>query len=121
VSCGALKPDAPVSGSTQLVLSQWTLQCANKTVFDKTLLPTVPGDLVNDLIVGGVVPDALTDSNFVKDAYVWWENEWTYTTVFDVATQQVPSSWVLVLDGIKMGAHVVLNNVTIGVANNQFM
>lgn len=86
----------------------------------------VPGDLVTDLQLAGLVSDPLYELNWLPmgtSAPPLWDNQnWTYSYVFDANTNILsnPNVW-LVLDGIKMAADVYVNGVYLGFSNDQFL
>ena len=70
----------------------------------------------------GRVGNPLYELNFKNATY--WDRDWTYTARFHVSTNQIRASSnevLLVLDGVKMGAQVVLDNVTLGTVSDQFL
>ena len=86
----------------------------------------VPGDLITDLQTAGLVGDPLYELNF-RNSSLWDGYDWTFTTTIDVAADRLDrlaangGSHVLVFDGVKMGANVVLNGKTIGTTTDQFL
>jgi hypothetical protein len=68
-----------------------------------TIPATVPGDLLTDLQSAGLIADPLHGLNFLN-ASMWTANTWTYKSSF--STTADGSSYVLVFDGIKMGASI---------------
>jgi hypothetical protein len=46
---------------------------------------------------------------------------WTYTTEFELEPTSVDDTYVLVLEGVKMGASVVVNGVFLGNVTDQFL
>ncbi len=86
---------------------------------------TVPGDLITDLQVAGLIGDPLYELNW-KNATLWDTMDWTYTTTFDVNEEMLAAvaagdDVLLVFDGIKMGATIVVNDVTLGQATDEFL
>jgi beta-mannosidase len=134
VAC-ASKPssDPPIFGAVHIALDNWTLNSGGLVARDVS----VPGDIVSDLFHSGIVPEMHTDHNWLKFSQEWWGREWVYTCVFDASAQgNLPVSFffhfrklnfvsgantILVFDGVKMGAHVVLNGVHISDVPNQFL
>ena len=95
----------------------------------------VPGDLLTDLQSAGLIGDPLYEMNFLNNS-LWEDEQWTYGTEFELpATTSGESresesrrsgndgaaTWVLVLDGVKMGAHVAVNGVELGTVDDQFL
>ncbi len=116
--CAALPvlPDPPVVGASRVSLSSWTLESSGG---EKPANVDVPGDLVSDLHRSGLVPEPHTDHNWLKWSHVWWEQDWTYRTSFSSPSSH--RNQLLVVDGIKMGARVLLNGKEVLVATNQFL
>ena len=87
---------------------------------------TVPGDLITDLQVAGLIPEPYFENNFLN-ASLWNDNTWVYTTSFTLTEMELTSmraggtSKLLVFDGIKMGAHVAVNGKVVGVASDEFL
>ena len=81
---------------------------------------TVPGDLVTDLQRAGVVGNPLFNTNF-QNSTAWSGGTWTFSKVFALPAQmQGPGvSVLLVFDGIKMGATVMVNGHMLGNTTNQ--
>lgn len=50
-----------------------------------------------------------------------WDKDWTYTLPFDDTAATAPGTRLLVFDGVKMGAEIKLNGVTLGVTADQFL
>ena len=82
-----------------------------------TIPASVPGDVVTDLQAAGAIGDPLLDDNFVRDAPVW-NRTWTLRTSFRVDSD---AARVLLVFGVKMGARVRLNHVTLGTVRDQFL
>lgn len=115
----SFKADPPVLGKQQVLLDQWSLQSSSGLIARNV---TVPGDLVSDLFNSKLIPDPHTDQNWLTYSKIWWEQTWTYQSVFASPSLSTPSSRVLlVLDGVKMGAHVFLNGKILSDVPNQFL
>lgn len=84
----------------------------------------VPGDLLTDLQLAGVIQDPLYELVF-KNATVWDSNSWVYTQTFSVSsaalTENSGITSLLVFDGVKMGARVIVNGQQIGEVADQFL
>jgi beta-galactosidase/beta-glucuronidase len=86
----------------------------------------VPGDLITDLQVSGLIPEPYFENNF-RNASLWNDNTWVYSTDFALTELELTSmragglSKLLVFDGIKMGARVAVNGKVVGVANDEFL
>lgn len=106
------------------------------------LTANVPGDILTDLMRNSLIDDPFVDRNFLVQRSIWMgdghfeerqsENEprtkrtrtWIYTTQFELPTINVTDTtltWHLVIEGIKMGAHVAVNDIPVGTASNQFL
>ena len=79
---------------------------------------SVPGDLITDLEAAGMVGDPLYELNWLN-ASIWDTNTWTYSTTFTAPAGG--GSTLLVFDGIKMGADIILDGKTIGNTTDQFL
>ena len=131
----------------------WSLR-SNDNVFTN-LKARVPGDLLSDLMMNGVIDDPYIDRNFLTQAKVWigndwnvpentltvvgdsgntgndrelnkkhlqWNRTWIYSTTFDVPDDSSNEmSWKVVLEGIKMGADILINDQKIGRVIDQFL
>lgn len=136
-----------------LTNSNWSLQ-SNDQVYTN-LKARVPGDLLSDLMVNGVIDDPYIDRNFLTQAKVWigndwnaleynstvvgesgnaandgksegkhiqWKRTWIYSTTFGIPENSSNEmSWKVVLEGIKMGADILINGQKIGQAIDQFL
>ena len=78
----------------------------------------VPGDLITDLQLAGVIGDPLYEQNFRGNA--WDATNWTYTLSF-TAADAASASHFLVFEGIKMVADVYFNGDYLGYAADQFL
>jgi beta-mannosidase len=93
---------------------------------DITIGARVPGDLVTDLEVAGVIGDPLYETNWVpmgvKTVPIWDATNWTYVQNFTLSgdTASAPNVWI-VFDGIKMAADIWLNGAYLGFTNDQFL
>ncbi|CAK0819957.1 unnamed protein product [Prorocentrum cordatum] len=76
---------------------------------------TVPGDLVSDLHAADMIGNPLYELNWLNSS-LWDDNVWTYSTSFEA----MPNA-VLVFDGVKMGAEVKVNGLTLGTMTDQFL
>ena len=80
----------------------------------------VPGDIISDLHAAGVIPHPYLEATW-KNSTAWAGSHWEYSTSFRAPALPANRSAVLVFDGIKMGATIALNGVTLGVATDQFV
>lgn len=100
--------------------------------------PRLPSDLLTNLLQAGLIDDPYLDRNFLTQRHVWMGDHardvqvpsnrtrtWIYTTTFDIptSTDNAPSfwTWKLILEGIKMGAHVSIDGIRLGTVTNQFL
>jgi beta-mannosidase len=129
---------APLEESTNL--SPWVLHSADGAY---TNVPaSVPGDVVTDLWRAGHVGDPYFGRNFLVQQGVWMgtpydatkaaatngtrrRRTWTYEANVSlpvaVGPEKTRRTYLLVFEGVKMGAHVDLNGVQLGVIRNQFV
>jgi hypothetical protein len=95
--------------------------------------------VLTNLLDAGILGDPYYDRNFLTERYVWMGDHakddqiytnrtrvWVYTTTFELPTipeEKLASeiSWKLIVEGIKMGAHIALNGIHLGTVNNQFL
>lgn len=114
--------DHPIAASEIKYLdgSTWTAAAPSAKL---RINATVPGDLITDLQVAGLVKDPLRELNWLKpNSNLWSQHSWTYRRTFssdDIARDQ--ASVMLALDSVKMGAHISLNHQPLGVARDQFV
>ena len=84
------------------------------------LTGAIPGDLITDLENANIVQDPLYELGFLNNnthtAPPWTAHIWTYSKKFEA-----PPSSLLVFDGIKMGARIIINGKTAATATNQFV
>lgn len=81
---------------------------------------SVPGDLITDLEAAGLIGDPLYELNW-QNASLWDSHVWTYATTFTLTPAAAASTLLLVLDGVKMSAHVSLNGVAVGHTTDQYL
>lgn len=89
-----------------------------------TNLPVnVPGDLITDLYELGLLPPPLFEMNFKKNTSLWSQCTWVYSKNVILSGEQRLSigDYVLVFDGIKMGARVYVNGKMCLTARDQFL
>lgn len=104
-----------IGSSMQSLNGQWGLANANGSV---SIKGSVPGDLITDLELAGVIGDPLYELNFKTP--VWDHGNWTYTLNFTAEDTSAAHSW-LVFQGIKMVADISLNGQAVGFAADQFL
>lgn len=84
---------------------------------------TVPGDLITDLEVAGVVGDPLHELNFLNSSAWGDDYVWTFATTFvaPAGGAVARGSSLLVFDGVKMGSQVLLDGKPVGKTTDQFL
>ena len=142
--------DNPIGADSITYLhSGWTASTPGTSSSDHALLPgsplrigpttipaSVPGDLLTDLQRAGLIGDPLAELNFLNESAAWTANTWTYRTSFSVSAADAggasgaaaaaggdddDDAYLLVFDGVKMGAEVRVNGVLLGTAVDQFL
>ena len=127
----------PRGGRRRSSSPEWIFSSADRVY---TNIPaTVPGDVVSDLWKAGYLNDPYYDRNFLIQQHVWMGGSpaeratrrrtriWRYETFLDLPHTSHSSRnddcyyYLLILEGIKMGATVSLNGMTLGVIRNQFV
>jgi hypothetical protein len=89
----------------------------------RTINATVPGDIISDLQRAGVVKDPYFNSTWQDPDFVmaWNSGLWTYRKAFKTPHAAASGGAVLlVLDGIRMGAMIFVNDVFLGNATNAY-
>ena len=90
-----------------------------------TIAASVPGDIITDLETAGLVGDPLVELNFLNESAAWTNHTWTYRTEFTTADAAAAAAagdaYMLVFDGVKMGADVKVNGVLLGTVTDQFL
>ena len=85
---------------------------------------TVPGDILTDLQRAGRVGDPYYDMTWRTPAFIaaWNRGTWTYAKTFRVLGTggNGTAAVLLVLEGVRMGAMVHVNNHFLGNTTNQF-
>lgn len=105
------------------IAPQWS--AASSGASPLTIAASVPGDLLTDLYKAGQIGDPLYENNFLNSS-IWNDHVWTYSTAFTLpghaqAAALSGSRVQIVFDGIKMGAVIRLNGITLGNATSQFL
>jgi beta-mannosidase len=126
----------------QLILPSSSSSSSSSPVAgDDDLIPAqVPGDLLSDLVAANRLPEPYYETNF-QSTYFCGDDPariWTYKIEFDASSLFLPTTTtshhdhandneeeddiiLLVMDGIKMGARIELNQQEIGVTSDQFL
>ena len=87
----------------------------------------VPGDLISDLQVAGLMGDPLYELNWRTNVSLWDAHVWTFSRSFDLSAEALDginagtSDTLLVFDGVKMSSTIAINGVSIGGTTNQFL
>lgn len=90
-----------------------------------TIGATVPGDLITDLQVAGLIGDPLYDLNWMSNTF-WDAGNWSYWTNFDLSpallqqAQAGAAVW-LVFDSLKMAGDVFVNGQHVMEFADQFL
>jgi beta-galactosidase/beta-glucuronidase len=119
-------PPAGSSASQYLDGEDWVVKSADGVV---DIEGFVPGDLITDLQLAGVMGDPIYDQNWLtwlydkESAPLWDNSNFTYTKTFDADTALLVAGTVaqLTFDGVKMAADVSLNGVYLGFTNDMFL
>ena len=107
--------------------SGWTVSTAgNNTRGPITIAATVPGDVISDLENAGLIGDPLSELNFLNESAAWTARKWSYLTNFTTTAAAAAAAaggdvYMVVFDGVKMGATISVNGQTIGVTTDQFL
>ena len=111
----------PPPGTAATDSCLWTVSSASSQLVD--LAASVPGDLISDLQMNGVIDDPWHETNFLDNSSVWERPiDWTYRRNFTLPTGALSGSrLLLVLDSVKMGATVRLNGARLGMTTDQFL
>jgi len=118
--------DQQIVGGTVVSLNgQWD---AYSVAQNLKIKGTVPGDIATDLWKAGTIPDPITDMNWLTSAPMWIKHTWTYNTSFSLTSQDISSlesstggDILVVFDGIKMAANIVVNNHVVDTSISQFL
>jgi hypothetical protein len=88
-----------------------------------TIAASVPGDIITDLQTAGLIGDPLVELNFLNESAAWTNTTWIYQTTFSTAANATATgdAYMLVFDGVKMGADIKVNGVLLGTAADQFL
>lgn len=119
--------DPPIAGTAVQYLDSSLAVSWTASNGPSTVNATVPGDLLTDLQMAGVIGDPLYELNWVPEgtptAPIWDASRWNYTATFDAAPalmSMAKEAW-LVFDGIKMAADIFLNGRSLGYTADQFL
>ena len=121
---GAGLIDHPIAAGAAVYLDseEWTASAPGVG----TIRATVPGDLITDLQLSGLIGDPLYELNW-KNYSLWDSNVWTFSTPFTLSASALAgiaaktSDTLLVFDGVKMSASIAINGVAVGKTTNQFL
>lgn len=112
---------------------KWTLHSTDGIYSD--IPARIPGDVLSDLERAEIIGDPYYERNFLTQRSVWMgppssdnssvleqrTRTWTYTTSFDLEAMNPNDVFLLVLEGVKMGASVALNGIVLGNVTDQFL
>ena len=116
--------DHPIAGDSLVYLDsqEWTASTPGLA----SIRATVPGDLITDLQVAGLIGDPLYELIWLNSS-IWDARVWTFTRSFSLAPAALAAlaagvgDMLLVFDGVKMSATISLNGAVIGHTTNQFL
>ena len=116
--------------------SDWILYSTDGAYEDIKIKGT-PGDIITDLMNANILDEPYLDLNFLTQRHVWTGNvtdyfrgrpqleyrsrTWNYETTFSLPNNNKNHTFVLVVEGIKMGASLTLNGVQLGQVTDQFL
>ena len=117
----AIATDGPI---VSLDDSTWS---ASAPSLNLEIAGNVPGDLITDLFLAGVIPEPLYEQNWLN-ASIWNDHTWYYNHSVSLSAMQYAMlgndsdgfDLLLTFDGIKMGADIYMNDVRVGQALAQF-
>jgi len=117
---------------------KWTLSSTDG-VYQNILVKGEPGEIITDLINANILDEPYFDRNFLAQRQVWTGNVtqtrgrnpslevrtrvWVYETEFTLPNtiNNNSNTFVLVVEGIKMGASLHWNGEHLGNVTNQFL
>lgn len=114
--------DDPVVGTNNLIQyldSESWIVTNNANI---TIEATVPGELITDLQVSGIIGDPYYETNWLQP--VWDTGNFTYIRTFDIDPSLLPykDSLYIVFDSLKMAGDVILNGqYIISPFNDEFL
>lgn len=128
VASAPLAPELPVGASFVQYLTApdgvWSVSSAEWGV---TVPAHVPGDLLTDLQLGGVIADPWFELTWLNTttpghggAPLWDVGVWSYLSTFDLVDWPAGAAF-LCIDGIKMAADVFVNGAAVAVTTDQFL
>lgn len=112
---------------------KWTLESTDGAYRDVSA--NIPGDILSDLMKAGEIGDPYYSRNFLTQRNVWMGHPldynstkpqqrtrtWKYTTKVALDTKTTDRTWILVVEGVKMGASISWNGKHVGIVNDQFL
>jgi beta-mannosidase len=130
LAAGAGLVDHPIAGTSPAVYldgQEWLASTTFSGAASPTVIrATVPGDLITDLQLAGLIGDPLYELNW-KNYSLWEDNVWTYTKSFTLTSAELAAissasgDTLVVFDGVKMSSSLTLNGVPLGKTTNQFL
>ena len=133
---GVYHPDILTDTATEHVipLTHWNLSSTDHAYTNLSATGVVPGDVLSILLQNDIIFDPYHDRNFLLQRHIWmgipkepddghtlekqWNRTWIYTTTFETPNS-TDLSWKLILEGIKMGADIIVNGIPIAQATDQ--
>lgn len=112
--------DIPIAGSAPP--QDLPLWLASEATLGLQVPAAVPGDIITALERARVIGDPYYELNLLDNRTLWdvTATAWRWTTPLPPAAP-APSTRLLVLEGVKMGARVSADGVALGNATNQFL
>jgi hypothetical protein len=113
-------------------LTDWYLSSKDQVYTNISANGLVPGDVISILLRAQIVQDPYQDRNFLTQRHIWmggekdpddgnftrkeWTRTWIYSTTFSTPDRNSTEtlSWKVILEGIKMGADILVNGVKVG-------
>jgi hypothetical protein len=135
VSLLSLLPDILVDTPHVVPLKDWYLSSRDQLYSNLSAPGVVPGDVLTVLLNNGIIQDPYYDRNFLTQRHIWmggekdlvdgnftkqqWTTTWLYSTTFETPHTNDTEllSWKVILEGVKMGADVLVNGIKIGEGN----
>jgi hypothetical protein len=118
-------------------LTDWSLSSGGMVYSNIMTKGTMPGDVISILHDAEIINDPYYDPNFLTpQRHMWmggkeeeentanitekeWTRTWIYSMTFETPLDDPGISWKIRLEGVKMGAKVIVNDVTVGKGSSQ--
>jgi hypothetical protein len=127
--------DIMIDTDHMIPLADWNLSSGDMVYSNITTKGTMPGDVISILHDTGIIDDPYYDRNFLTQRHIWmggkeeenignitekqWTRTWIYSTTFETPLDGPEISWKILLEGVKMGAKVIVNDVTVEKGSSQ--